>query len=180
MNPYYPKDGPGIYSALLKIRNRRRRLWRLIPVIFSGWLLVGLGIMAGHRGASESFCSILAVTGSVCFVGGTILLFVTGFAVSLSRCPRCGRFFFATLFVGWIFSKKCLHCDQPLYVHYDAGEVEQQRIREWLRRSEPRGPIPDVGLRCPKCAYILTGLTETECPECGCRFSVEKLIETPK
>ena len=46
-----------------------------------------------------------------------------------------------------------------------------------MKQSEPRGPIPDVGLRCPKCAYLLTGLTEQVCPECGCRFSVEKLID---
>jgi hypothetical protein len=45
-----------------------------------------------------------------------------------------------------------------------------------LRRSEPRGPIPEVGLRCPKCTYLLTGLTEERCPECGCRFSVQELI----
>jgi hypothetical protein len=36
-------------------------------------------------------------------------------------------------------------------------------------------PVVDSGLRCSRCGYNLTGLTEKRCPECGCWFSPNEL-----
>ena len=36
-------------------------------------------------------------------------------------------------------------------------------------------PPTDSGLRCPRCDYNLTGVTENRCPECGEPFDVESL-----
>ena len=37
-----------------------------------------------------------------------------------------------------------------------------------------------AGLRCPKCDYELTGLANTNCPECGTEFDVKLLRMPPK
>jgi predicted amidophosphoribosyltransferase len=37
-------------------------------------------------------------------------------------------------------------------------------------------PIPAIALRCPTCAYDLTGLTEPRCPECGNRFDLDDIV----
>lgn len=37
--------------------------------------------------------------------------------------------------------------------------------------SSASGPIEDTGMRCEKCGYNLTGLTENRCPECGNSFA---------
>ena len=36
---------------------------------------------------------------------------------------------------------------------------------------------PDLGLACPECSYLLTGLTSDRCPECGTPFSLIDLLE---
>lgn len=38
-------------------------------------------------------------------------------------------------------------------------------------------PIPPIELRCPNCAYELTGLTQPRCPECGRPFDPDDLFE---
>jgi len=40
-----------------------------------------------------------------------------------------------------------------------------------------RLPIPDWGLRCPKCRYPLVGLPEHRCPECGGAFRMEEVVK---
>lgn len=37
-------------------------------------------------------------------------------------------------------------------------------------------PVPSIGLRCEECRYILNGLPEEVCPECGSEFDVEGMI----
>jgi rubrerythrin len=37
-------------------------------------------------------------------------------------------------------------------------------------------PIPNWGLVCPQCGYLLQGLPQHRCPECGAAFSVEDLV----
>ena len=50
-------------------------------------------------------------------------------------------------------------------------------IRRWLEREGQGHPLPDIGLRCAKCGYSLTGLTGSECPECGQDFDVGDMID---
>lgn len=38
-------------------------------------------------------------------------------------------------------------------------------------------PIPDWGLECPGCHYLLRGLTVHRCPECGYELKMEQLIQ---
>jgi hypothetical protein len=37
-------------------------------------------------------------------------------------------------------------------------------------------PIPDLGLCCPRCRYVLAGLPQHRCPECGLEFEMEDLL----
>jgi hypothetical protein len=37
-------------------------------------------------------------------------------------------------------------------------------------------PIPDLGLLCPSCGYILAGLPRHRCPECGREFAMDDLV----
>lgn len=39
--------------------------------------------------------------------------------------------------------------------------------------SDQGSPLVDCGLRCEKCGYNLTGLTESRCPECAAIFTRE-------
>ncbi len=39
-------------------------------------------------------------------------------------------------------------------------------------------PIPDWGLHCPNCDYLLVGLPEHRCPECGTQLDMEGLCGT--
>lgn len=52
-----------------------------------------------------------------------------------------------------------------------------QHHRAWLA-AEAIGAIPEMGLRCPKCQYNLTGLLERVCPECGTAFTLTDLVRT--
>lgn len=54
-------------------------------------------------------------------------------------------------------------------------EETQPRRDDHPSRRCPR-PIPSIGLRCPICAYELTGLFETRCPECGAAFNLDELF----
>jgi rubrerythrin len=38
-------------------------------------------------------------------------------------------------------------------------------------------PIPDWDLRCPRCAYLLTGLDTRRCPECGRPFEMSEVVK---
>lgn len=37
-------------------------------------------------------------------------------------------------------------------------------------------PIPALGLRCPRCEYLLDGLPRRRCPECGREFTMDELV----
>ena len=37
-----------------------------------------------------------------------------------------------------------------------------------------------VNVTCPKCGYLLVGLTELRCPECGTQFTIDGLIRAQK
>ena len=38
-------------------------------------------------------------------------------------------------------------------------------------------PIPDWGLRCPRCGYRLQGLPSHRCPECGTRLNMPEIVQ---
>ncbi len=57
--------------------------------------------------------------------------------------------------------------------------IDRQRrgqvLRRWLDESANRGPVPDIGLHCPSCSYLLTGLAIARCPECGTEIDFDDL-----
>jgi hypothetical protein len=70
--------------------------------------------------------------------------------------------------------------DRPSYAQRLQQAKTRHRnraIRRWLDRGDERGPIPKIGLVCPKCEYSLAGLTEMQCPECGSEFDVASMID---
>jgi hypothetical protein len=56
-------------------------------------------------------------------------------------------------------------------------EVESQAAVEAEAAvvAAPLVPLADVRIYCPDCDYVLTGLTENRCPECGREFDAERL-----
>ena len=38
-------------------------------------------------------------------------------------------------------------------------------------------PIPDWGLGCPKCRYLLRGLPSHRCPECGTKLDMSEIVK---
>jgi len=50
-------------------------------------------------------------------------------------------------------------------------------LRGYLKKRDPRRPIPNAGLTCPNCGYSLTGLREHRCPECGRPFDLQTMID---
>lgn len=167
----------GIYSGVKTLRKRRRRLWLALRVALGGFAIVVGGGIVAHRHGPGLIALSAAALGVALFVAGVVLFAVTWYVTAFSRCPRCGQLFHLYLFWFRVFSKKCVHCGLPLRAGFEAGDAEKHLIRCWLSRHEPRGPIPDVGLRCPKCGYVLTGLTEQRCPECGSEFDVDRLVD---
>ena len=33
-----------------------------------------------------------------------------------------------------------------------------------------------INLNCPDCGYVMVGLSESRCPECGARFTLDELV----
>lgn len=56
-------------------------------------------------------------------------------------------------------------------------KARNRAIRRWLKKGEKRGPVPDLGLTCRSCDYVLTGLTGNLCPECGTEFDLRSYID---
>lgn len=94
----------------------------------------------------------------------------------ISRCPRCGHLFFRRKYYGNPFSKRCMNCRLPLTPGLRMGPLEQRALHAWLAQPSPRGPVPDIGLKCMRCAYPLRDLIDSRCPECGTRFDIEKIL----
>lgn len=42
--------------------------------------------------------------------------------------------------------------------------------------DDPNFRVPDFGLKCPSCSYLLAGLPRLVCPECGRAFTMEEFI----
>jgi predicted Zn-ribbon and HTH transcriptional regulator len=154
-------------GELLAIRRRRRLTFLAIPATFLCFLVAGVATLALRLKTN------ILVGATV--VGGMCTIFVLSLSWVTSRCPRCHRPFFRRGFYGNPYSSKCLNCGLSLLSSMPADA--RRRLRRWLRRTTRTGPLPDVGLTCSKCGYLLTGLVERRCPECGTRFGIEEIVE---
>ena len=49
-------------------------------------------------------------------------------------------------------------------------------LRAWLATAPEGGAVPDLGLECLSCGYLLTGLMESRCPECGMDINFDEIL----
>ena len=106
-------------------------------------------------------------------IGLFLFLVLNTLFSAFAKCPRCGKLIFLRGLVGNSLALKCMNCRLPLRVFPRLSQAQGRSLRAWLLSPSPRGPAPDVGLRCPQCAYLLTGLSSSPCPECGAEFPLE-------
>ena len=45
-----------------------------------------------------------------------------------------------------------------------------------VERAQRLGATAECAITCPNCGYNLTGLTDTRCPECGARYTLNELL----
>lgn len=158
-----------IAESLGVLRRRRKRpLYILLslPAVFAVFTI--LQPVLGR--------TIDIVAGVVlCAVGAAFVVAI--YVAEFSRCPRCGKFFFMSFFGKWLFARKCEHCGLSLSCTWDGTAGQRAALREWLEQAEGRGPLPDVGLHCPRCGYLLTGLVESRCPECGTEVAIRSILD---
>jgi hypothetical protein len=76
-------------------------------------------------------------------------------------CPQCGYR------LNGLPEHRCPECGS----RFDMRKV----VKTWHRLRDPvftgrELPLPDWGMRCRQCGYILTGASAYRCPECGTEF----------
>jgi rubrerythrin len=88
---------------------------------------------------------------------------------------------FVVELLGWVFDfrRKRTPAARSFKERVRRARIKRRNrvIRRWLRKGGVRRPIPDIGLVCPKCAYLLKGLREQRCPECGNPFDLVRMID---
>lgn len=90
-----------------------------------------------------------------------------------TRAVVARRFNYATI-VRWIVY--ALICIAPIVILLRALMACIQRLYRWVRL---RFFSPDLN-RCRGCGYLLFGLAEARCPECGTRFDANVARPLPK
>src|SRR5262245_26733337 len=90
--------------------NEYRRRRKLFAFVFIGYM-PAVGAVAFleswifHR---QSFAFVLAFGWMAAFL-------VSGIRLNTWRCPRCGKWFFATWSYNNPFARRCVHCKLPKY-----------------------------------------------------------------
>ncbi len=171
-------DRSGFAERLAAIRQRRKRLL-IPPLVFIGGciiIMVTMEIAASNNTKSAAFTAMATITAIICVFAwiGTLVSLVQ---MNLARCPRCDKRYFRTWWCNWPFAKRCLHCGLSIHARFDPDPAKLFALLDWLKRPQPRGAIPDVGLSCDNCGYLLGGLTSERCPECGREFSVAAILD---
>lgn len=109
-----PPPPDAIEAGLAEIRRRRLFLW----VVFLLYLPVVGGFGAIVHDPILIFC--LAVSWMALFA-------FAGWRVSQSRCPRCSNPFHRRVLYHNIFTRRCLHCKQPLRPRRAGGGASPTR-----------------------------------------------------
>lgn len=149
---------------------RRRRLPSIVVLVV--FLVLPLCAVVSRYGWPST--DVVFVIGAVLGLAVIITAYV---CKMLTRCPRCGHRFYHTLFFHNPFARRCVHCALPISAKWVGTEQQTLLLGQWYLRPPPRGPIPDVGLRCPKCRYALAGLLVPRCPECGYEVDLDQLFK---
>lgn len=165
-----------VYTVLSTIRRRRRRLLILLPVILCAWGVAALAMSIGQR-TNSGAAFLLATLGAGVFVFVWFWLVILSIQFWRFRCPQCSGRFFHCKFYNWPFAKRCVHCGLSLFVPFNPSPDNFLSLRDWLTQPEPRGPLPEVGLHCDHCGYLLTGLSRQRCPECGREFNLSAILD---
>lgn len=161
-----------IHRGIRRIRRRKRARWFALAGTFCAFVLSGSSAPLIGYPAADFLCGASGI------VGLTAILVLQVLWAS-SRCPRCGKFFYliAGGLVGIPFVRSCVHCGLRLSGRNQLTREDYEKLRSWLMSHSSCDGIPEVGLHCETCGYALTGLLEDRCPECGKRFSIERIIQ---
>ena len=146
----------------LLVRSSRGEALLFIASGLITWLFVaGYWLLLWHSsvqwGSRRMVGTLLAAFGA----GGAG--FSVGFVIGVSMPRYSGASFGA--FVGSVLSIM-LWLVATVILWRDTPEERSQRARASSRST----------IVCPTCGYNLTGLSESRCPECGSKFTLDELI----
>jgi hypothetical protein len=98
----WQEDEQKITAQLKVIRKRRKRVWVTWLLFIPFIVVIGLVDKFNFKGVLNTFALDLI------YLAGWIFI---GLRLYFSKCPRCGRIFFADQnWTSKLFSTKCLNC----------------------------------------------------------------------
>lgn len=158
---------------------RKRRLYGMLAPLCALTMLAFFGMASTYWRVGHLIPFALVVP--LCFLGTAYMLLRWSFA----KCPRCGEFLFirridVLLIYGNVFARRCLNCRLPLSAKVVCTAEEIDRLETWVAATHPKPSIPDVGLACPTCGYLLAGICREQCPECGEAFDLVEMVSSAK
>jgi hypothetical protein len=121
-------------------------------IVATGPIIAALGVVTGVMARKNR----LSRTSLIGFVHAGFCLFIFLLIVTLRWGPPQARH--PVLIIGGLYTLACI----PL------------TIWAWFEPSKERSPWV-----CAGCGYLLRGLTEPRCPECGTAFDPQKLVGPP-